>query len=57
MFVAYDKGRLIVVYCGFPKCGRSHNGAWWAKQLGYTNVNSIFGGLGSWTADKLPLEK
>ncbi len=27
-----DKDRMIVVYCGFVKCTRSHNGAAWAKK-------------------------
>ena len=29
-----DKDRLIVFYCGFVKCTRSHNGAMWAVKLG-----------------------
>jgi thiosulfate/3-mercaptopyruvate sulfurtransferase len=33
-----DKDRLIVFYCGFVKCTRSHNGAMWAVRLGYKNV-------------------
>lgn len=43
-----DKDRLLVFYCGFTKCGRSHNGAWWAKQLGYTNVYRYPGGIKAW---------
>ncbi len=43
-----DKDRLMVFYCGFTKCGRSHNGAWWAKQLGYTNVYRYPGGIKAW---------
>jgi len=43
-----DKARLMVFYCGFTKCGRSHNGAWWAKQLGYTNVYRYPGGIKAW---------
>ena len=26
-----DKNKTIVIYCGFVKCTRSHNGAAWAK--------------------------
>lgn len=33
-----DKNKLIVIYCGFVKCTRSHNGAVWAVKLGYKNV-------------------
>lgn len=52
-----DKGRLIVVYCGFPKCGRSHNGAVWAKKLGYTNVVRYVGGIKAWDEADYPVEK
>lgn len=43
-----DKDKLIVVYCGFVKCTRSHNGAAWAKKLGYTNVKRFPGGIFAW---------
>ncbi|MFZ5765806.1 MAG: rhodanese-like domain-containing protein [Thermodesulfobacteriota bacterium] len=43
-----DKNRVIVVYCGFVKCTRSHNGAAWAKKLGYTNVYRHPGGIFAW---------
>jgi len=43
-----DKNRLVVVYCGFVKCGRSDNGAVWAKKLGYTNVKRLPGGIFAW---------
>ncbi len=43
-----DKERTIVVYCGFVKCTRSHNGAMWAKKLGYTNVLRHPGGIFAW---------
>lgn len=43
-----DKDRPIVVYCGFVKCTRSHNGAAWAKKLGYTNVYRYSGGIFAW---------
>ncbi len=52
-----DKGRLLVFYCGFTKCGRSHNGAFWAKQLGYTNVYRYPGGIKAWGQADLPVEK
>jgi len=43
-----DKDRLLVIYCGFTKCGRSHNGAMWAKRLGYSNVYRHPGGIKAW---------
>ena len=43
-----DKDKMIVVYCGFVKCGRSHNGAMWAVKLGYTNVYRCLGGIRGW---------
>lgn len=43
-----DKNKTIVVYCGFVKCTRSHNGAAWAKKLGYTNVFRQPGGIFAW---------
>ena len=52
-----DKGKLIVIYCGFTKCGRSHNGAMWAKKLGYTNVYRYPGGIFAWKGAKYPVEE
>jgi rhodanese-related sulfurtransferase len=52
-----DKDRLLVFYCGFTKCGRSHNGAWWAKQLGYTNVYRHPGGIKAWGQADYPVAK
>jgi rhodanese-related sulfurtransferase len=43
-----DKNKKIIVYCGFVKCTRSHNGAMWAKKLGYTNVYRYPGGIYAW---------
>ena len=43
-----DKNKVIVVYCGFVKCTRSHNGAVWAKKLGYRNVYRFPGGIYAW---------
>jgi rhodanese-related sulfurtransferase len=43
-----DKEKKIVVYCGFVKCTRSHNGALWAKKLGYNNVYRYPGGIYAW---------
>jgi len=52
-----DKNRRLVFYCGFTKCGRSHNGAMWAKKLGYTEVFRYPGGIKGWQEAEYPTEK
>lgn len=52
-----DKGKPIVVYCGFVKCTRSHNGAAWAVKQGYKNVYRYSGGIFAWRGAKYPVEK
>lgn len=52
-----DKARKIVIYCGFTKCGRSHNGALWAVKLGYTNVWRHPGGIKAWMESGYSIEK
>ena len=52
-----DKDALIVIYCGFPKCTRSHNGAMWALRLGYKNVYRYPGGIKAWMESDLPAGK
>ncbi len=52
-----DKNRQIVVYCGFVKCTRSHNGALWARRLGYTNVYRQPGGIFAWKGEGFTVEK
>lgn len=47
-FLGSDKAKKIVFYCGFVKCTRSHNGALWARKLGYTNVWRQPGGIFAW---------
>ena len=51
-----DKNKKIIVYCGFVKCTRSHNGALWAKKLGYTNVYRHPGGIFAWKGADFPVE-
>lgn len=51
-----DKDRTIVIYCGFVKCTRSHNGAMWAKKLGYKNVMRHPGGIFAWKGAGYPTE-
>ncbi|ACL05699.1 rhodanese-like domain-containing protein [Desulfatibacillum aliphaticivorans] len=43
-----DKDKTIVIYCGFVKCTRSHNGAAWAEKMGYKNVYRYSGGIFAW---------
>lgn len=52
-----DKFKTIVVYCGFVKCTRSHNGAVWAKRLGYKNVFRFPGGIYAWMGADYPTEQ
>ncbi len=52
-----DKSKTIVVYCGFVGCERSHAGAMYAKELGYTNVYRFPGGIISWQDSKFDVEK
>lgn len=51
-----DKNRQIIFYCGFTKCTRSHNGAMWAKRLGYTNVYRHPGGILAWKQADYPVK-
>ena len=51
-----DKEKTIVIYCGFVKCTRSHNGALWAKKLGYKNVLRHPGGIYAWIGADYPTE-
>jgi thiosulfate/3-mercaptopyruvate sulfurtransferase len=52
-----NKNKPIVIYCGFVKCTRSHNGAAWAVKLGYKNVYRYPGGIFAWKGAKYPMEK
>ena len=51
-----DKAKTIVIYCGFVKCTRSHNGAIWAEKLGYQNVYRYPGGIFAWKGANYPTE-
>jgi thiosulfate/3-mercaptopyruvate sulfurtransferase len=51
-----DKNKVIVIYCGFVKCTRSHNGAAWAVKLGYKNVYRYPGGIFAWKGADYPME-
>jgi rhodanese-related sulfurtransferase len=52
-----DRERPIVIYCGFVKCTRSHNGAVWARKLGYQNVYRYAGGIFAWKGAGFTTEK
>jgi thiosulfate/3-mercaptopyruvate sulfurtransferase len=52
-----DKDRMLVFYCGFTKCTRSHNGAMWAGRLGYKNVYRYPGGIKAWLEAGYPVEQ
>jgi thiosulfate/3-mercaptopyruvate sulfurtransferase len=52
-----DKNKTVVIYCGFVKCTRSHNGAVWAKKLGYKNVYRYPGGIFAWKGAGLKIAK
>ncbi len=52
-----DKSKTIVVYCGFVKCDRSHNGAMWAAKLGYKNVYRYPGGIKAWKEAQYRVDK
>lgn len=52
-----NKDKLIVVYCGFVKCTRSHNGAAWAVKMGYKNVFRYSGGIFAWKGAGYPVGK
>jgi rhodanese-related sulfurtransferase len=57
MLLGNDKNKTIVIYCGFVKCTRSHNGAAWVVKLGYKNVYRHPGVIFAWKGAKYPVEK
>jgi thiosulfate/3-mercaptopyruvate sulfurtransferase len=56
-FLGPDKDKTIVFYCGFVKCTRSHNGAAFAKKLGFKNVYRFPGGIFAWKGANYPVAK
>ena len=52
-----NKDKPIIIYCGFVKCTRSHNGAAWAVKLGYKDVFRYPGGIFAWKGADFPIEK
>ncbi len=43
-----DRSQLVVFYCDGPECILSHNSAFKAEKLGYTNVKVYAGGYPEW---------
>ncbi len=43
-----DKSKMIVAYCGGPKCLAYKAGVEAALKLGYTNIKHFSGGLSGW---------
>ncbi len=52
-----DKEKVIVVYCGFVACRRSHQGAKVLVENGFQNVYRYPGGTTAWQEVGLPLTK
>jgi rhodanese-related sulfurtransferase len=45
-----DKGSLLIFYCGGVDCMLSHNSAFKAEKLGYTNIRVYAAGYPDWAA-------
>ena len=43
-----DKSQLVIFYCDGPECILSHNGAYKAEQLGYSNIRVYEAGFPDW---------
>jgi rhodanese-related sulfurtransferase len=52
-----DKDTILVVYCGFLACRRSHIGAMVLVENGYKNVYRYPGGIAAWQEKGYPLTK
>ena len=49
-----DKSQLVIFYCDGPECMLSHNSAFKAEKLGYTNVRVYAEGFPDWIAQWQP---
>ncbi len=45
-----DKDKLVVAYCGGPKCSAYQRAAKAAKDAGFTNVKHLSAGISGWKA-------
>jgi len=52
-----DKSKLIVVYCGYTSCRRSHLGAKTLVENGYTSVYRYPGGIVGWKEYGFPVDE
>jgi rhodanese-related sulfurtransferase len=52
-----DKGKTMVLYCGFVACRRSHIGAKILVENGFTNVYRYPGGITAWQEMGYPVTK
>lgn len=52
-----DKGKEIVVYCGFVSCRRSTIGAKILVDAGYNNIYKYPGGITAWVEAGYPIKK
>ena len=50
-----NKNRIIVTYCGYVACRRSHIAARILAENGFKNVYRYSGGIVTWKENKLPL--
>jgi rhodanese-related sulfurtransferase len=46
-----DKATLLIFYCDGPECALSHNSAFKAEKLGYTNIHVYAAGFPDWIKD------
>lgn len=51
-----DKSQLVIFYCDGPECVLSHNSAFKAEKLGYTNVRVYTAGYPDWIKNGNPHE-
>ena len=51
-----NKEVTVVVYCGFTKCQRSHQGAMFLVKQGFKNVYRYPGGISAWVDANNPIE-
>lgn len=52
-----DKAKVIVIYCGFVACRRSHIGAKILVENGFQNVYRYPGGITAWQEMGYPIKK
>lgn len=51
-----DKSKLVVAYCGGPKCEAYQAGAEAAEKAGFTNVQHLSAGISGWIGANQPIE-